>query len=43
MFGFDAGVLEYFFCPVSIILVGGHFKMHHPWSLQSAPPWTRFF
>ncbi|GAB4178348.1 MAG: hypothetical protein Fur0032_18820 [Terrimicrobiaceae bacterium] len=20
--------------------VSGHFKMHHLWSLQSAPPWT---
>ncbi len=20
--------------------VGGHFKMHHLWSLQSAPLWT---
>ena len=32
---------EYFHLSENI--VGGHFKMHHPWSLQSAPPWTRFF
>ena len=24
-------------------IVAGHFKMHHLWSLQSAPLWTRFF
>jgi len=28
---------------VNLWRVSGHFKMHHLWSLQSAPPWTRFF
>jgi hypothetical protein len=27
----------------SLVTVSGHFKMHHLWSLQSAPPLTGVF